>query len=69
MFDLTPQEKFVLSGLLAVCLLGTLIHCGLNCDARPLRWVNTVAEKPPSPPKKVLKKTPRKKSSRKKRHE
>jgi len=46
MFHLTPQEKSAVGVFLAVCLLGTIIHFGLNRNARPMRWVNTAGQKP-----------------------
>ncbi len=46
MFDLNPQEKSVLAGLLTVCLVGAVVHYALNRDARPLRWVKNAGTKP-----------------------
>ena len=51
-FHLTPQEKSVLAGFLTVCLLGAVIHCALNRDARPFSWVKTAGTKP-NPPRKI----------------
>jgi len=62
MFHLTPQERSVLAWLLCVFLVGTVVSVGLKKDVRLVRWADTVAEKPKSPPLQISSKKSSKKS-------